>query len=280
MHITNIEHHFHIMGVFIMKIEKIYVHGGIFHSDDVMCVALARIANPQVKFQRVFKAPTEVEEGVIVADIGGGKYDHHQIDAEVRPNGEKYAACGLLLRDIWQDIFPTESSYLAFERDFIIPIERQDNGLDKNPLSLAVSAFVPSWDSEKSMDEAFLMAVLFVEEIVRRQIDRAESEVRATGLVTEALAEAGDENFVVLPKFAPWANVLTPSDKLFVIFPSNRGGVNLQTIPVSADSRTAKQSLPESWLETKPTGCSFVHTGRFLAAFDSVDDAIAAVRSM
>ena len=83
-----------------MKIKEIYIHGGIFHSDDVMCVALARIANPQVKFQRVFKAPTEVEEVVIVADIGGGKYDHHQIDAEVRPNGEKYAACGLLLRDI------------------------------------------------------------------------------------------------------------------------------------------------------------------------------------
>ena len=50
-----------------MKIKEIYIHGGIFHSDDVMCVALARIANPQVKFQRVFKAPTEVEEGVIVA---------------------------------------------------------------------------------------------------------------------------------------------------------------------------------------------------------------------
>ena len=78
-----------------MKIKEIYIHGGIFHSDDVMCVALARIANPQVKFQRVFKAPTEVEEGVIVADIGGGKYDHHQIDAEVRPNGDKFAGTAL-----------------------------------------------------------------------------------------------------------------------------------------------------------------------------------------
>ncbi|MDO4611299.1 MAG: MYG1 family protein [Candidatus Saccharibacteria bacterium] len=263
-----------------MKINKIIVHGGIFHTDDVLCVALARIANPLVEISRVLEAPTKIEDGVIVADIGLGKYDHHQADAEIRPTGEKYAACGLLLRDIWEDIFPSEGHYLAFERNFIMPIEKQDNGGDKNPLSLAINGFVPARDDDADMDEAFLEAVSFMETIVRRQVERAKSAIRADGLVTAALAEAGDEQIVILPQFAPWQSVLVPSDKSFVIFPSNRGEVNLQTIPVSAEKRVARVPLPESWLEKKPAGCNFVHPGLYMAAFDTIESAISAARSI
>ena len=77
----------------------IMVHGGLFHTDDVMCVAMAHIINPSIKIERVFEVPENITDDCIVCDIGGGRYDHHQPDTEIRETGYKYAACGLFFRD-------------------------------------------------------------------------------------------------------------------------------------------------------------------------------------
>ena len=65
-------------------INKIIVHGGVFHADDVFCVALARIINPDCEVDRVFKIPDGVDvnatSGTVVADIGDGIFDHHHGD--------------------------------------------------------------------------------------------------------------------------------------------------------------------------------------------------------
>lgn len=88
------------------QISKLIVHDGVFHADDVLCAAMAKSLNPDVWIQRTRRLdPMDIElngNGVYIADVGGGKYDHHQPDAAVREDGAKYAACGLLYEE-WKD---------------------------------------------------------------------------------------------------------------------------------------------------------------------------------
>lgn len=256
-------------------------HSGIFHADDVLCAALARKIFESIQIVRVFNAPENLDgKDIIIVDIGGGKYDHHQPDAAVRKDGKKRAACGLLFADYWDVIFPDEESAMAFERDFIIPIEDQDNGAARNPLSMAISAFNPEWDSKKSADECFLEAVDFMSTILEKQIARALSKARAVSIVEEAYQASEDKRLVVLPRFAPWQSVLAERETIYIIFPSLRGGYNLQAVPVEDGSFITKQPLPESWLKEKPTDCTFVHPGRFLAAFQTEEAAIEAAKAL
>ena len=72
-------------------------HSSRFHADDVLSAALLKISGviPDVSvIQRVGRVPQDFDG--LAFDIGGGEFDHHQHNARVRPNGNKYAAFGLL----------------------------------------------------------------------------------------------------------------------------------------------------------------------------------------
>lgn len=83
-------------------IRRIIVHDGTFHADDVLCVAMVQLINANVVVERMplSQLPTNVPADTIIVDIGYGKYDHHQVDARLRSDGKKFAACGLLLQDL------------------------------------------------------------------------------------------------------------------------------------------------------------------------------------
>lgn len=72
-------------------------HGGRFHADDVFSAALLKLLNPSVQIIRVFDVPENFDG--LVFDIGWGRFDHHQKNAPVRPNGVPYAAFGLLWKE-------------------------------------------------------------------------------------------------------------------------------------------------------------------------------------
>jgi uncharacterized UPF0160 family protein len=265
--------------------QKIIVHGGIFHADDVLCVAMMRHINPSIKAERLFNVDgldtdaVVFESDTIVADIGGGRYDHHQVDGAVRSDGRKRAACGLLFEDLKEKLFPTPASADNFEREFILPIEDTDNGYEINPLSVAVSALNPSWDETGSVDDAFAKAVDFLQAILEREIANAESSARAEAGIQEALT-ASDGKLVVLDKYMPFQGVLEETSAKYVVYPSIRGGYNLQTISVEPGSFQAKTWLPEAWLSKKPEGCTFVHPGKFLASFQTLETALKAARTL
>ena len=80
----------------IEKLDCAFTHGGVFHSDDVFSAALLKIINPDIKIIRGFKVPDNFAG--LVFDIGGGAYDHHQMDNEIRENGIPYASFGKLWR--------------------------------------------------------------------------------------------------------------------------------------------------------------------------------------
>ena len=78
-------------------------HAGKFHADDVFASALLRVVyGKDFKISRVRTVPEDVADDVLVFDIGGGKYDHHQNGSAVRKDAESpldgipYASFGLL----------------------------------------------------------------------------------------------------------------------------------------------------------------------------------------
>lgn len=254
---------------------RILVHAGKFHADDVFCVAMAQILNPKIKVERVFKTEGLEDSKAIICDIGGGRYDHHQENAELREDGHKFAACGLFFRDFGELLFPREESRKAFHDTYILPIEDCDNGYAPNPLSSTISAFNGSWETTpEEREEGFSRAVSFARGVLEREISIMKAKQKAEDLVDEALAKS-DNGLVVLSQYLPTDMFVGTGAKL-VISPSLRGGYQLLTIKKSVGSFEDVLPLPESWLEDKPTGCTFVHQARFIAIFDTKYDAIKA----
>lgn len=272
--------------------DTVLTHGGKFHADDVFGTALLKIIKPDVKVQRVFEVP----EGFtgLAFDIGRGRFDHHQENSEVRPNGVPYAAFGLLWREVGQEVLQAgckpeeaEKEAVRFDEHFIQPLDEDDNTGCGNQLAGVIAAFNPAWDSDRTPDECFAEAVDFAGIVLRKKFEGIFSVQRARTLVEEALSKTEDK-IVVLPRFAPWKAVLVPSDAVFVVYPSQRGGFNAQVIPADFDSDEVKCNFPKEWAGKEneelqrisgiPT-LHFCHKGRFLVSAVTQEDAVQACKS-
>jgi len=266
-------------------------HGGKFHADDVFSAALLKILKPDIKIIRSFDIPEDFEG--IVFDIGFGRFDHHQKNAEIRENGVPYAAFGLLWREFGEKILlnagcpkedAKEEAY-HFDERFVSYLDEDDNLGTGNEIASIIETFNPGWDCEAPVDEAFEEAVDFAKTVLKKRIDSVLGINRARGFVKEALERAKDF-IVILPKFAPWRSVLMQSDAEFVIYPSQRGGYSAQAVPT--DSNSVRSSFPKEWAgkteeELKKISgiktLTFCHRGRFLISTDTLDDAIKACRT-
>lgn len=164
-------------------VERIIVHDEVFHADDVMCVAMAKTLNPDVEVVRTRNLDKKDiamnGHGTYIADVGGGKYDHHQEGAAVRDDGNQYAACGLLYKEWKDDLFPQNDANVQkyFEEVFIKPIEQADNGIAPNSLSSAIGSLVPSWrETDVNINDRFNEAVDFVQFVVEKTQELAEHQ--------------------------------------------------------------------------------------------------------
>lgn len=277
----------------MLEIKNIAItHSGKFHADDVFSAALLKVVNPGMMIIRTFEIPDDFDG--IVFDMGFGKYDHHQEDAEIRENGMPYAAFGLLWRDFGENLLtaagclPAQATKEAVRLDenFIQALDHSDNTGYDNQLSGVISDFNPSWDSDTSSDRCFEEAVYFASAILNRKIDNIISVQRAKTLVETALAEAKD-NIVILPRFAPWRRILVPSEAEFVVYPAQRGGFSAQVIPKDADTKESKCDFPEEWAGKREDvlpiisgirTLTFCHRGRFLISAGSLDDILKACK--
>lgn len=259
-------------------------HAGAPHADDIFSAALLKLLNPDIEINRVMRVPEDVPEDTIVFDIGFGRYDHHQKDAEVRDNGVKYAAFGLLWRDFGH-MLVSDNNVVTFDECFVQSIDDADNGGKINAMYQAISSFVPNWDDEdQNMDTAFFKAVDFAQDILEREIARMSSIEKANVIVQTALNNS-DGEIVILDRFVPWQDVLIPTIAKFVIFPSLRGGYSAQAIPSTLGGRDQKIPFPMEWageskekLQDFVNGMTFCHPGRFMISTDTIDAAIGACR--
>lgn len=258
-------------------------HGGKFHADDVFSSALLKIINPQIEIMRGFHVPENFEG--IVFDIGYGKFDHHQEGAEKRENGLPYASFGLLWREFGASLVGAEEA-VRFDESFIQALDEDDNTGCGNQLARVIGKWNPSWDSTESSDDCFQQAVAVAKEILEKEFAAIFSIQRAQGLVEQALQTIKDK-IVVLPKFAPWKNVLVPSAAEFVVYPSQRGGFSAQVIPMDFDTNTPKCNFPEEWAGKSPMELksisgvetlSFCHNNRFLISAATLEDVLKACK--
>lgn len=287
----------------IHTINKLTVHAGTFHSDDVFCGAVAKTLNENVIIERVANADgihTDIEQGHIVADIGMGPFDHHQKDCPYRTDGIKHCGASRLwlvygysvVKKIYPELGEEENLYICQKVDekLLQTIAALDNGAPDFPTEVysivnIVEGFRPGWDSEKSDDEGFMDAVNAMKLILKNEIERYCAEQRAIPYVSRCLDEMM-EGVVVLEKYCPWKQVVMKNENAkAVVYPSKRGGWNIEPVPLDKGEQTYRVSVPESWRGKKgdeagklQKGMTFCHTMGFVIAFDTKENAISAAK--
>ena len=257
--------------VFIYK--KAYTHAGRFHADDVFSAAFLKILNPELKVQRVIDLPEKIDyTDTIVYDIGRGRFDHHQPDSRVRDNGVPFAAFGLLWERFGMMIFNDKKLVRKFDETFIQGLDQNDNTGEYHQLAAIIGNFNPLWNEEMSENEQFNKAVDFAKIILERVFAKKIAVKEGIALIKKEY-EKSDGEVIILDKYIPWKNGLLDTDAKFVIFPSNRGGYNSVSVPVSDTDNTPRIKFPEEWAglegdELKKVsgmnGLHFCHRGRFM----------------
>lgn len=266
--------------------DSAFTHSGKFHADDVFAAALLTYMKPNIIITRGNTVPDDFQG--IIFDIGGGEFDHHQMDKKLREDGTPYAAFGLLWERFGVSILE-EADAKRVERDFVQPLDLCDNTGCYNILASIISDFNPPWDSDKSQDEAFAEARTFALTILKRRFENIQSIRRAEGMVKGAL-ETMQDDILILPKSAPWKSHVDCSTAEFVIYPSNRGGYNAQGVPSQEEDNpnALKIYFPEKWAGLRDseleetsgiTGLHFCHSSRFLVAADTLEGAIQACKA-
>lgn len=226
--------------------ELAFTHGGRFHADDVFSTALLRLLRRDIRVHRGFAVPKNFSG--IVYDIGCGEFDHHQRNTPKRENGQPYAAFGLLWKKYGKYFFNGQEWIDAFDKNFIQPMDLDDNRGTGHVIGVLIGAFNPVWDDENAdTDEAFFEAVEIAYQLLGHRLASMAASERGLGHVREAL-KTMENGLVILPQFIPWKPVLIDSPAEFVVFPTERSGYSLQCIPREMKEKTGhKVPLPSAW---------------------------------
>ena len=274
-----------------------FTHSGVFHANDVFASALLKILNPAISIERGPSVPDDYEG--IVFDIGLGAFDHHQSNKRLRKNGSPYAAFGLLWERYGTRLLDLEDAQ-SFDTEFIEPLDAADNNsnmIDKGTISLTelVSDFNPRPPAEpKEYDKAFNEAVEWAKDILSRRILRIQKK-REDYVYTRNRMDSSTGSVLVLDRHAAWQQAVVDDDSRnfdYVIYPSARGGFNVQSVPEWEYDDCGKKRIvwgsmaspfPENW-RGKPADelCSlagvsditFCHPSGFLCCTNTVEGAL------
>ena len=273
-------------------------HAGYFHADEVFATVIMSHKINDLVVARVTKVPEACEK--LVYDIGGGRYDHHQTDKRYREDGLPYAAVGLIWEDFGKDVLLQmgveekliSSVWAQIDQSLIRGIDASDNGVSLNgcydilTINKIIGIYNPEWDETKEADTAFLEACTIADQIFNRVVKNVASEMRSIEYVREAMRTAKGR-IIYLEKYVPWQRCVCMEDVedrfLFVVYPSNRGGYNVQSVPTSPESFEMRQGLPQIWrglrgeelrLLTGIEDAEFVHSAGFIGGAGSLQGAL------
>ena len=274
-------------------------HNGTMHADEVFATAFLSLYFENFKVARVSEISKDTSTKAIIYDIGKGKFDHHQKDARIRDNGIKYSSFGLLFEEYGLSYLKklklknTKAIYNYFVKDFIEAIDAIDNGIfpeikadyKVKTLSDVVKLFNPSYKSNDNENEQFIKAVNLAESILTEELKNVIGKVEASSKVKKILNKTKGP-LLILDEYLPYEETVLTSlagKKIkFVIYPSNRGGYGIKTIPISTTDKTSRVYFPKNWggltnndLEevTGIKGSLFCHANRFLMTASTLDTA-------
>lgn len=274
-------------------------HSGTMHADEVFSTAFLDMYLGDVKVYRTnYINHDKVQENTLIYDVGRGKYDHHQPDAEKRENDITYCSFGLIWREFGKDFLKKydieyiDEVWSGIDKDLVEYIDADDNGqfpkieapYKVKTLPGIIKIFNPSYDSGEDESEQFLLACNLAKMILKEEILYINGKVMAEKSLIEELKYITDEKYVILDKFLPYEDTILGDEKynnlLFVAYPSNRGGYAIKVIPKSLEDKTPRQNFPEEWagLEGEELeqisgieGLTFCHTARFIVSCKDID---------
>lgn len=278
-------------------------HSGTFHADEIFATLILSEIMPEIVLIRLPEVREVPNKEIMIYDIGGGKFDHHQLGGNgKRENNVSYAACGLIWKEFGRDVLKKynvediEYVFNYIDSNLIQFIDANDNGelprLDTDyrnfHISHIISLFNPSWDDETDSDMKFIEALNLAKIVFDEFLNDTFSKMKAKKNVDKAINESENE-IMILDEFMPWREFLLDSNNPkakninFVIFPSKRGGYNVHAVPLRIGSFENRKDLPYSWgglrdeeLQ-KVTGVKtarFCHNNLFIASAETKEDII------
>ena len=279
-------------------------HNGIFHSDDVVAVAIICMLHSNEEVWVVRSRNTEVlDKCDICVDIGGGLYDHHMPGFDLaRADGVKYASAGLIWKEFGEtvilnsleecDLIDVLSDYCCkiasqVDANLIKYVDAEDNGIELGEHHLSfISSFLPMWyESKPDFDLQFSKVLSTTITVLEREIGQIIGEVYATKEIlnrTESCMFFSDSILEIPSQTIPWLTTICSYNKAdksnnsvkFVIFPYPAGGWAAQSVPPSEKERFKQiVPFPKAWagqtLELPQISgvedATFCHSGCFFA---------------
>lgn len=266
------------------EFKKGSTHSTQFHSDEVFTTALFLTLNPNFTYERNLDIPDE--PNIIVYDKGMGKYDHHQIDNEVRENGIPYASFGKVWRDFSKyltidDRLMTKTERDIVERKLVQRIDATDNGKGHDDYSNFITLLNPINRGTKTIveneNDMFAQAVFFAKTVLNRYLENSVEIGKHHEILANVLKTA-DNGILCVPEYIAIKEptihkILLENEIDIVVYPSQRGGFNIQQVPIEEGSFVGRMPFPQEWLGKRgddlPEHITFCHSGNWLLAIDS-----------
>ena len=286
-------------------------HTGIFHADEVFAtVILANLF--EVRLYRTYtpsREALELDPEAIMYDLGGVYdpekliFDHHQNEKEYRdPDYQRlpFASAGLIWRHYGKATIsnmgiddPEAVDFIHGDLDASLfrGIDAVDNCVNPsfdmlyNPMTISgiIASCNPTWDYEGDATDKFFEAIKIANDVFSRLVNNSYSKFKARKIVEKGIAES-ENHVMVLDRYVPWSGAIFNSEQekandiWYVIFPSIRGGYNVQCVPERSGSFEQRHPIPASWRMnpegTLVHGCTFVHSSGFLMAAETLDSAM------
>ena len=274
-------------------------HAGSFHADDIFStIFLSKLKD--IYLYRTNELEEQID-GKIIYDIGRGEFDHHGENARIRTNGIKYSSFGLLFEAYGkeylkkQQVQNIELCYELLLKEMILQIDAIDNGIFPKReesytitnLAQIIELFNPTWKEEQTSNEAFLIALEVGTKIYNRIEKRIFDKILAKELVEQKIQES-ENHILLLDNYMPFMDFILNSQEnhakeiYFCIYPSRRGGFNIQAILKSETTHQNRIDFPVEWggktkeelVElTNIPSFRFCHSGLFLCASETLEDA-------
>jgi uncharacterized UPF0160 family protein len=293
-----------------MSIAFLVTHSGGFHADEVLSSVILTRLFPHAELVRS-RAPEWLtpNHDRITYDVGGAYddqkqiFDHHQRGAPVREDGQPFSSFGLIWKHYGRDYLTAcgildqdlSATHAAFDQDFVLPIDLADNGVlgpdglwADLTLPTLLDTLKPAFDDDASdaSEKAFTRALAIARFFVEAKVARFAAKSRAEAIVLRAITTAGTSRVLELPRGMPFRPAIVKygaEHLLFVVHPRELDWC-LTTIRQSDDGFANRADLPVAWaglmgkdLEdaTGVAGASFCHKGRFVAAAETREAALA-----
>lgn len=275
------------------KYDHIIFHSGMFHADEILATAYLMLVHdwlgiPFPKWERknVISDEMTEENGYLVYDVGGGRFDHHfkEEDKQRRPNGIAYAAFGLIVREFHIG-FLNDFEYQRFDR-WVAPIDDSDNTGKYNPINDMFKCMNPVWDCpDPNINIRAANAISVGKDMIENKINRIRADYRAKAVLENA--QDIERGVVYLDFYSPIGEYMFDIDGLdFFGAPSNRdiGKYNIIAAKDKDPNGVNKKLFPNKYrgLSNRSpnfeelhseSGMTFCHPGGFMATFDDKETA-------